>query len=315
MLKLDYQHMENELCNTSGTVPLAKRFRVLFTLMSYADDTCVAIIAKAFNDESALLKHELAYCIGQTRDPKANSILANVLANPDEHEMVRHEAAEAIGAIGSMDMIPVLEQYLKDPSQSVVETCELAIEKIRYENNPENAQEKAVNSRSIFRSVDPAPPTLGKRSINDLGNEMMNTELSLFKRYRAMFTLREIATDEAALELTRGLKDTSALFRHEVAFVFGQLQLPVTVPALVETLKNSSEVDMVRHEAAEALGSIATPEVLEILKKFQQDDDVVVRESCVVALDMYEYAISDEFQYANGAERSAYFLPYTPDEE
>lgn len=46
---------------------------------------------------------------------------------------------------------------------------------------------------------------------------------------------------------------------------------------------------MVRHEAAEALGSIATPEVLEVLEGFKKDEETVVRESCEVALDMYEY--------------------------
>lgn len=47
---------------------------------------------------------------------------------------------------------------------------------------------------------------------------------------------------------------------------------------------------MVRHEAAEALGGIATPEVLPHLKEWQNRADAprVVRESCEVALDMYE---------------------------
>ena len=74
-----------------------------------------------------------------------------------------------------------------------------------------------------------------------------------------------------------------------VAYVFGQLQHPASVPALTETLKDSEEQYMVRHEAAEALGSIATPEVLETLSKYKSDEERVVRESCVVALDMYEY--------------------------
>lgn len=52
---------------------------------------------------------------------------------------------------------------------------------------------------------------------------------------------------------------------------------------------DDNEEGMVRHEAAEALGSIATPEVLETLNKFKEDNERVVRESCVVALDMYEY--------------------------
>lgn len=74
-----------------------------------------------------------------------------------------------------------------------------------------------------------------------------------------------------------------------VAYVFGQLQHPASVPALTECLENKDEVHMVRHEAAEALGSIATPEVLQVLEGFKKDEETVVRESCEVALDMYEY--------------------------
>lgn len=48
---------------------------------------------------------------------------------------------------------------------------------------------------------------------------------------------------------------------------------------------------MVRHEAAEALGSIATPEVLPALREFGSAEETsrVVRESCEVALDMVRY--------------------------
>ena len=51
---------------------------------------------------------------------------------------------------------------------------------------------------------------------------------------------------------------------------------------------------MVRHEAAEALGGIATPEVLPFLKEYmtREDAPVVVKESCQVALDMYEVSSS-----------------------
>ena len=82
--------------------------------------------------------------------------------------------------------------------------------------------------------------------------------------------------------------------RHEVAFVFGQLLSPHAVPALLQVLQNPQESDMVRHEAAEALGGIATPEVLPYLNEYMKREDVpvVVRESCQVALDMYEVGVS-----------------------
>jgi HEAT repeats len=62
------------------------------------------------------------------------------------------------------------------------------------------------------------------------------------------------------------------------------------VPALLKVLENNHESDMVRHEAAEALGGIATPEVLPHLKLWmnKQDAPRVVRESCQVAIDMWE---------------------------
>lgn len=47
---------------------------------------------------------------------------------------------------------------------------------------------------------------------------------------------------------------------------------------------------MVRHEAAEALGGIATPEVLPHLREWMTREDAprVVRESCQIAIDMWE---------------------------
>lgn len=78
--------------------------------------------------------------------------------------------------------------------------------------------------------------------------------------------------------------------RHEIAFVFGQLLSPHSIPALVEVLRDTNESEMVRHEAAEALGGIGTPEVLPHLKEWMNNQEAprVVRESCQVAIDMWE---------------------------
>lgn len=51
-------------------------------------------ISKAFTDESALLKHELAYCLGQMQDPRAIPALTAVLKDTQQEAMVRHEAGE-----------------------------------------------------------------------------------------------------------------------------------------------------------------------------------------------------------------------------
>ena len=56
---------------------------------------------------------------------------------------------------------------------------------------------------------------------------------------------------------------------------------------------------MVRHEAAEALGSMGSEDGVEdLLKKFLNDKDTVVRESVVVALDMAKFEKEGELEYA-----------------
>jgi len=44
-----------------------------------------------FADDSALLKHELAYCLGQVKSTAALPTLESVLRNRAEDPMVRHE--------------------------------------------------------------------------------------------------------------------------------------------------------------------------------------------------------------------------------
>ena len=121
-----------------------------------------------------------------------------------------------------------------------------------------------------------------------------------------MFALRDLSsppdlpTAVAAVKaLALGLFDPSALFRHEIAFVFGQLSHPASIPSLTATLSNSKEESMVRHEAAEALGSLGDEEGVEdILRGFLDDPEQVVRESVVVALDMAEFEKNSEREYA-----------------
>jgi len=111
-----------------------------------------------------------------------------------------------------------------------------------------------------------------------------------------MFALRNKNDEESALALASGLDDDSAIFRHEIAYVLGQMQQPAAIKALQKLLSNMKEHAMVRHEAAEALGSIAETECEGILKKYQKDTQNIVKESCDVALDIHDYWTSDEIE-------------------
>lgn len=203
--------------------------------------------------------------------------------------------AEALGAIGHPSVRATLEKYLLDPVVEVRETCEIALDRVNWLN-----QEKAeqLNDSNPFASVDPSPPAAIK-DVDDLKRILLDENETLFNRYRAMFSLRNIRTEPSITAIGAGLKCGSALFRHEVAFVLGQLQDPCSVPFLAESLKDTSENEMVRHECAEALGAIATDECTSLLTEYLKDPKRVVKESCEVALDMCEYENSEEFQYAN----------------
>lgn len=301
------EQLRDVLVNSSGQEKLANRFRALFSLKSIGADsannddvhTAIRYIAEAFQDKSELLKHEVAYVLGQTANLYAAPFLRQVLENNDQQVMVRHEAAEALGALGDVASLDLLKQYYKeDPALEIRQTCELAIGRIEWQHSDRAKLE--VLEKSAFTSIDPAPPmaTDKESKVEKLQTILNDQNETLFERYRAMFRLRDLATDEACLALAAGFADPSALFKHEIAYVFGQLCNPVTVPSLIKVLKDETEAGMVRHEAAEALGSIATDECLPVLQSFMNDKEDVVRDSAVVALDMYEYENSNEMEYA-----------------
>ncbi|CAH2106587.1 unnamed protein product [Euphydryas editha] len=277
--------------------PMKERFRALFSLRNLGGETAIKCISECFTDDSVLLKHELAYCLGQMQDVRAVPVLKSVLEDKNQDPIVRHEAGEALGAIGDPDLQALLEKYQNDSAIEVAETCQIALQRLKWIAGRKTSEEENL-SQSRYASIDPAPPS-EVADVEELRNTMMDESNSLFERYRALFSLRNLGTTESINALGEGLKASSALFRHEVAFIFGQMQDERSVPFLKKTLEDTAEHEMVRHEAAEALGSIATDECTEVLKRYLHDPRPVVRESCEVALDMSEYENSPEFQYAN----------------
>jgi len=274
---------------------LSERFRALFMLKNFGGDDSVDQIARCLVDPSDLLNHELAYCLGQMQNKKALKVLHDILADKTVSTITRHESAEAIGALSKEESINELEKYCDDDDIPVAETCQLAVQKIKW--NLENKEQK----NKTFSCVDPTPSGFSeKKSLKELEYILLDKSETLFDRYRAMFALRDLMTDESATSLAKGLHcDSSALFRHEIGFVLGQMQNSAVTNQLVECVKNVNENPMVRHECAEALGSIANEESLATLREFLTDSSRVVRESCEVALDMYEYEKSEnQFHYA-----------------
>lgn len=278
---------------------LAERFRALFTLRGIATAEAVDQICVCFSDPSALLKHELAYCLGQIQSERSLPTLVRVLEDKTEDAMVRHEAGEAMAAIGDQSACQVLRKFVEDSSKEVAETCQLSLAKLNWLNDQDSGVFRDDNP---YRSIDPAPP-YSEGDVAEWKRELLDTSRPLFSRYRAMFALRNHGGGEAVEAIVSGFQDSSALFKHELAYVLGQMQDPDAVDGLVERLRDVKESAMVRHECAEALGSIASEQCLEILEHFLQDKEQVVRESCQVALDMCKFEMEGDFQYANTVSR------------
>lgn len=107
---------------------------------------------------------------------------------------------------------------------------------------------------------------------------------------------RGLETDGRALSCS----SRSALLKHEVAYVLGQVQSAAAVDKLAEVLQDEAENPMVRHEAAEALGSIADSRCTNLLRQYLGHSEPILAESCVVALDIMDYEQSGAFGYCDG---------------
>jgi deoxyhypusine monooxygenase len=185
--------------------------------------------------------------------------------------MVRHECAEALGAIGAARSLPLLERLSSPDAEhghpvEIEQTCRVATDFCRWKASGGEARGEAAPGvacacmLSPYASHDPAPPDPATEGMStaEVGAVLCDESRPLFERYGAMFALRNRGGADAVRELGRSLVTdaSSALLRHEVAFVLGQMQHSAALDALAEALMRPAEHSMVRHEAAEALGAL-----------------------------------------------------------
>ena len=141
---------------------------------------------------------------------------------------------------------------------------------------------------SEYGSVDPAPPSTTVQ-LKELRTILLDEDQKMFQRMRSVFKLRNIRSPESCLILCEAFNSESALLRHELAYVLGQMQMDEALPTLIRILSDDKEHVMVRHEAAEALGAIGNPQAIPTLQQFLTDEHIEVSESCEVALDLLDW--------------------------
>jgi deoxyhypusine monooxygenase len=106
---------------------------------------------------------------------------------------VRHEAAEALGAIAAPDCLEVLQQHTTDSCQEVAETCQLALGRLQHLQQKEataagaaaNADAAAAadagEEESPYYSVDPTPALPSSTPIEQLRSILLDPKQPMFE--------------------------------------------------------------------------------------------------------------------------------------
>lgn len=111
---------------------------------------------------------------------------------------------EALGAIGSAESLPVLQEHCHDKVIEVAETCQLAVQRINWVLDEKKKSEiDSAYKQNPYCSVDPTP-SISIKETGELKSILLDENLSLFERYRAMFALRNKGDDISVKALAEG---------------------------------------------------------------------------------------------------------------
>ena len=108
------------------------RTRATCILVDFGGEDKVKYIAKVLkDDDNELVRHEAAFALGQMSYSSAIPPLTDATLN-DPSMFVRHEAAIALGVVGNKEARQALEKALDDPDKPVVESAVVALSNIEF---------------------------------------------------------------------------------------------------------------------------------------------------------------------------------------
>lgn len=123
--------LEEVICNPQE--PISKRNRAIFFLRTMETSEAIQVLQKAFyTDSSELFRHEICYALGQVKSLEALPFLISILDNDTETDVTRHEASEALAAIGDESVYPILQKYRNHSIQPIAETCQISLDRLDW---------------------------------------------------------------------------------------------------------------------------------------------------------------------------------------
>lgn len=284
----------------SPTETVENKYQALFQLRSIPTEEACLALRESYPHlgSSDFLKHDVMYILGQNRFPSSLDFLLKALHDESESAVVRHEAAEALSNFPEFRdrLIPELRKHWDSPVSELRSTVRLSVPKLEQYDPSSNNFNKFMKG-----TIEPAEPfshaqltqylaSVGKTE-EDLLGIMVDPSVDEYIRYRVMYFLRDKNDLESAKTVARVLlkahrTSTTPLQRHEVCFVMGQFDQKANDPEirkiLGDNITDSSEADIVRHEAILAYSQIWGNDALIVAQK--QDANQLVNESATVVM-------------------------------
>ncbi len=276
---MNWNEIEKVLLSTKDSVSFRYRALTLAHDKAPSKDQMVDLMERALKvqHESLLLRHEIAYFLGQAGNGKAMKDLKDLLHDEKEDDIVRHEAAEALWAVccltdGEYEALDDILKYCDHPSEPLSHTCKLVKQGMEAEMREDDDDDKSdtkfpvcacqskvrvrtADDGSQYKSFDPAGviPNATQSMIPELSKTLRDESKMLLERSRCMFTLRNLGGEKAVMALCKALETdkSSAIMRHEIAFVLGQMASMCdvsykSIPCLARILARTEEHGMVR---------------------------------------------------------------------
>jgi deoxyhypusine monooxygenase len=268
-----------------------------------ATQTLIAVLKN--QNEHGMTRHECAEALGAIADETSLEVLREMREDA-KHREVRETASLALRRVEH-----VVGNSSSSGSSNVATTTTGALVGSKKESTAVVVVDEEGDGGGGYAtySVDPVPAMDESVETETLADIILDDAADIWDRYAAMFALRNRA--QKTFGLTKKTKENeqlvqlcsstlgktlrsetvqSALLKHEICYVLGQLRddddNEIARKALFECLEDPNEHAMVRHEAAEAIGSRGGEGAEAILRKYLACEDRVVSESCEVALDM-----------------------------
>lgn len=108
-----------------------ERIQAAFHLENAGDDESVKIMGKAlFGEPSPIVRHEIAFSLGETAYPDLASKYLMKAIEEDENIFVVHEALLALATLGKKEFIPFVKKFIKDPKPEISESAEIALQRL-----------------------------------------------------------------------------------------------------------------------------------------------------------------------------------------